>query len=38
MRVPIEKDAKVVFIRDSIKTVTKRKRRCPTVDIFQSKS
>lgn len=34
MRVPIEKVAKVVFMRVNIKTVTKRKIRCPTVDIF----
>ena len=34
MRVPIEKVAKVVFMRVNIKTVTKRKIRCPTIDIF----
>ena len=34
MRVPIEKVAKVVFMRVNINTVTKRKIRCPTVDIF----
>ena len=34
MRVPIEKVVIVVFIRDNIKNVTKRKIRCPTVDIL----